>query len=88
MEKHLFFDEPKQVKFIDVDYDDGVNQEPHWLGGIAYQDRIICGCCGGVISLKDLYDDWEEFAKDEWPMVESPLVVYEYWVDIEESLRD
>ena len=38
----LFFEAPTQVNF----YDNG-----KYHGGIAYQDKIICGCCGAVIPL-------------------------------------
>jgi hypothetical protein len=85
MEKYLKFDEPKQVKFIDFDRG---SDETTWLGGIAYGEEIICGCCGGTISLKDYYEDWDNFGKDEHPEVEEPLVVYGYWVDIERDIRD
>ena len=48
-----FYDAPTQVKFIEttdaVDY-------PRWIGGIAYQDYVICGECGGIIELEDIAD--------------------------------
>lgn len=87
-EEYTYFEEPTQVKFIDVNYDDGTeNPEPHWLGGIAYQDEIICGCCGGVIELKELYADWRDFAYKNYPDIDSPLEVYEYWVDISNEIQ-
>ena len=36
-----YYNKPTQVKFYDVDND-------LWVGGIAYHDEIICGCCGGI----------------------------------------
>lgn len=50
---------PTQVKF----YTDG-----KWIGGIAYHDEIICGCCGGIQELS-------EFADGE-------VVDYNTWVDL------
>ena len=46
-----FYEVATQVKFIEsVD----VVDEPHWIGGIAYQDYVICGECGGIIELEDI----------------------------------
>ena len=85
MEKRFKFNLPTQVKFLDFDGDD--DGKPVWLGGIAYQDVIICGCCGTAIDLEEFWEDWHDL-KDEFPEVESPLVVYGTWIDIEEYIRD
>ena len=61
------FDEPTQVAFWD--YDGG-----HWTGGIAYGTEIICGCCGGVMDIDEIY----EFA----PSNVDPIQVFGDWVDI------
>lgn len=61
------FDEPTQVAFWDSD-------GSHWCGGIAYGTEIICGCCGGLMDLDEIY----EFA----PEGIDPIKVYEDWVDI------
>lgn len=84
MEKMFKFNLPTQVKFLDFDGDD--DGKLVWLGGIAYQDVIICGCCGVAIDLEKFWEDWYDL-KDEFPEVESPLVVYAAWVDIEEFIR-
>lgn len=44
-----FYEEPTQVVFIENMEDDG----PRKIGGIAYQDYIICGECGGVVKIED-----------------------------------
>lgn len=44
-----YYDVPTQVKFYD--YDNKVT-----LGGIAYRDIVICGCCGGVIPIEEMDD--------------------------------
>lgn len=61
------FDEPTQVAFWDSD-------GGHWCGGIAYGTEIICGCCGGVMDLDEIY----EFAPEDI----DPIRVYKNWVDI------
>lgn len=82
MEKVFKFSEPTQVKFLDFD-----SELEHWIGGIGYQDVIICGCCGAEISLDDFWADWHDL-KDMYPEVENPLVVYPEWVDFEWYLRE
>ena len=52
-----FYDVPTQVKFIETA---DVVDDPHWIGGIAYQDYVICGECGGIVDLEDI-EDIEEF---------------------------
>ena len=48
-----FYDVPTQVKFIETT---DVVDDPHWIGGIAYQDYVICGECGGIVDLEDIAD--------------------------------
>ena len=60
------YEKPTQVRwFDDVD---GI-----WVGGIAYRDEIICGCCGGILELSE-FEDGEVFE-------------YEDWIDIQEEIR-
>ncbi len=68
MKKYDYFKFPTQVKFWDYNGD-------HYIGGIAYRDEIICGCCGGIFNINEIY----EFSPDE--LKEDPIVVYG-WVDI------
>lgn len=44
-----WFEQPVQVSFYNFDDD-------NWMNGIGYRNEIICGCCGAVIPLEDLYD--------------------------------
>lgn len=62
-----YFETPTQVKFYDYDADG-------YVGGIAYRDEVICGCCGGIFKIEELYG----FA----PSDVTPIIVYEDWVDI------
>ena len=59
-----FFEKPTQVKFLDRDNN-------KWVGGIAYHDEIICGCCGGIFEI-------DEFADHE-------IVTYD-WINISEEI--
>lgn len=45
-----YFDRPTQVLFRDPNTDEG------FIGGIAYRDEIICGCCGGLFELDEVSD--------------------------------
>ena len=48
-----FYEVPTQVKFLESE---DVVDEPRWLGGIAFEDTVICGECGGVVELDDIAD--------------------------------
>ena len=71
--KYNYFEVPTQVKFWDVDGD-------HYIGGIAYRNEVICGCCGGIFDISEIY----EFAPDT--LEEDPIVVYDNWVDISQDI--
>ena len=49
----FYYEKPTQVKFLESS---DVVDEPHWLGGIAYRDEIICMECGGVVECDDVAD--------------------------------
>ena len=69
MEKIMSFDRPTQVAFW---------EDNHYIGGIAYGSEIICGCCGGVVEITEVY----EFA----PEGVTPIVVYGDWVAFDDSI--
>lgn len=55
-----YFRKPKQIRFCLINDNDNEEIE---LGGIAYEDFIICGCCGGAIPIDctkilEVYDNW------------------------------
>lgn len=66
------FTVPTQVRFWDYD-----NRK--YMGGIAYGNEVICGCCGGTFLIDEIY----EFA----PEGVDPLTAYDYWVDISEEIK-
>ena len=76
MQKTLYYDMPTQVKFFDFD-----GEEPYWIGGIAFHDVIICGCCGGIIEISELYDIAEEIE-----LGEDPIKVLN-WIDINAEIK-
>ena len=70
-----YYEIPTQVKFYDIN-------EEQWIGGIAYEDYIICGCCGGKIEISDLLIEAEEIdMKPDMLIQELP------WIDIDEAIR-
>ena len=77
------FNYPKQVKFLDLGDTQGMEV---WHGGIAIDGIIICGCCGATLDMDDIFADWEEYGKGDYPEVEAPIEVYDYWVDIEDNI--
>lgn len=75
VDKITYFDVPTQVKFYDIDGD-------HYIGGIAYCGKIICGCCGGVIDLNEFYED---FKLSDHPDDVYPLQLFS-WIDISNEI--
>ena len=67
MKKYSYFDVPTQVQFWDYTYG-------HHRDGIAYRDEIICGCCGDVFRISEIY----ELAPDA--LLGDPIIVYDDWV--------
>lgn len=64
------FDQPTQVAFWDSEND-------CYLGGIAFGTNVICGCCGSVIPIDEIY----EFA----PSSIEPIKDYG-WVDMSNEI--
>lgn len=73
MKKYNYFEVPTQVKFWDVDGD-------HYTGGIAYRNEIICGCCGSVFKISEIY----ESAPDT--LEEGPIIVVHGWKGISDKI--
>ena len=67
-----FFKIPKQVMFKDLDI------REDYLGGIAYHDEVICGCCGQIFKIADLY----ETAHGEY----EPIKVFRSWVNVSDEI--
>lgn len=70
-----YYEVPTQVKFYDID-------EDRWIGGIAYEKIIICGCCGGYIEIFDLLEEAKEAG------IKPNMIIQELpWIDIDEAIR-
>ena len=61
-----YYEVPTQVRWFDID-------DKRWIGGIAYRNEIICGCCGSILE----FDEFEE----------GEVVELGEWVNIEEEIR-
>ena len=48
MERQMYYEKPTQVFFY--------TSENEFEAGIAYHDEIICGCCGGIYSIEEVYE--------------------------------
>lgn len=68
-----YFEVPTQVKFWDIGGD-------HYIGGIAYRNEIICGCCGSIFDINEIYESAPDTLKED------PIVVYDSWVDISNEI--
>lgn len=74
----LYYETPCQVRFIDCG-------DPHnitTLGGIAYKDEIICGCCGAILSIDGIIKDAEKVGIH----CDDAIVELE-WINISESIE-
>lgn len=50
-----FYERPQQVLFIDEGCIDGGTEYDVWVNeGIAFEDKIICLCCGSTIELDEV----------------------------------
>jgi hypothetical protein len=66
------FEEPTQVKFYNA-------PDENWLGGIAFGAAIICGCCGGVVEIDDIYEEAKENG------IDNPIEELR-WIEISEAI--
>lgn len=56
--KH-YYEKPTQVKFRDPNYElmnEETEEDRPWIAGIADGEYVICGCCGALIELADLFE--------------------------------
>lgn len=74
----VYFNVPTQVRFY---WNDGEDRESeHWIGGIGYEDNIICGCCGGLVDMAEVYEEYEEVYDDGVAIEVLP------WIDISDEI--
>ena len=79
--RYSSFDCPTQLKFWSpFDPDDVDNlHEGQYIGGIGYGDIIICGECGGVLPIDEIY----ETTPDD---VQGIIIYDQYWVSLSETI--
>lgn len=61
-----YFNVPTQVIFRN-------NCNSYWNGGIAFQDKIICLCCGGIIEIAELLANDGEIKVMPWENLSEEL---------------
>lgn len=61
-----YYESPTQVIINDLE-----NGVKHF--GIAFQDRIICGCCGGIYELDEVGETFELVKEVTWMNLDSML---------------
>ena len=71
--KYDYFDVPTQVQFWDY-------KKRRYKGGIAYRDEIICGCCGGIFDISEIYESAPDTLKED------PIVIPDRWVDFSHDI--
>ena len=49
--------------------------------GIMMGDKVVCGCCGGIIDVEDIIEN----AKIDG--VETPIKMFNYWVDFSDEIK-
>lgn len=74
-----FFNRPTQVKFLEPFVFEPSENCPAYTAGIAYEDKIICGCCGGIFEIEEIYNGCE---LEGW----APVVVFDDWADLSEEI--
>lgn len=66
MEIKSYYNEPTMVSFLDEDEDGNIER----IYGIAYNEVIICSCCGGVFLITSVIEMAEEndieFEEYDW----------------------
>lgn len=71
-----------QVRFFDE------NSE-NYLSGILHNGEVICGCCGCVIPIDEIFEFYDFAVADNPALVKrcpKPILVYENWVDLCEAI--
>lgn len=66
----IFYDVPTQVLF---------NEGDGWSAGIAFEDKVICACCGGVFPIEDLIDNLDED-------IICPIYEYKDWISVTDEI--
>ena len=63
--RNITFDHPTMVKFHVEEEDDSIAH-----GGIAFNQNIICGCCGGIFE----FDDCDMIETLSWTNISDEII--------------
>ena len=74
------FDYPTQVVFT---FNNGDCYER--CSGIAYHNKVMCGCCGGVFDLEDEFDDIKIEKELPWVSLVEEISPEEDYGELEDS---
>ena len=74
-----YYERPTQVMFYEA-------ESNTWSWGVAYKDDIICACCGCVLHITEIIDDFNDYAKENGAKISKPIYEYNCWCDIVESI--
>lgn len=72
----LYYDHPIQVRY----WDTGLRT---YVGGIGFQDFIICGCCGKKCEIDEILAEAAEYDN----LSPDEAIIEMDWIDIEEIIR-
>ena len=88
-----YFEKPTQVQFIadDAVVLDGSTKEPVFTGGIAFGDNIICGCCGRLFKIQEIYERIEKLKTHKYYGEKynniMPIISYVDWQDLNWTIK-
>ena len=66
-----FYEIPTQVKFKE-------ETEADWSGGIAFEDKVICMCCGGIELIEDIIELGGDIVEFDWLDLSKEIMGCEY----------
>ena len=75
-----YYNVPTQVMFYEADPDT-------WSWGIAYKEDIICACCGAVLHITEIIDDFVDYAEENKVQISKPIYEYHGWCDIVDAVH-
>lgn len=95
-----FYERPTQVMWFDHNryYEDwsenNLNESPsaYYLGGIAFENKVICAECGGVEEIEDIIDETPDGLRPivdapNWEPIEQDYFLFDgdpYWAALNE----
>lgn len=74
-----YYERPTQVMFYEA-------ESNTWSWGIAYKEDIICACCGAVLHITEIIDDFIDYAEENKAKLSKPIYEYRGWCDFVETI--